>query len=128
LLLTGTTNMLKVHIVGDVIVKGTGIGTKSISGVVSVIRDPYKDKDKFREGDIIVAQKTERDYMPIIEKASAIITEEGGLTSHAAIVGLNYGLPVIVGCEGVTAKLKDGMTVTLDAARGLVYKGIVNIK
>ncbi|MBP2070517.1 MAG: pyruvate kinase [Thermoanaerobacterium sp.] len=125
---TGTTNMLKVHIVGDVIVKGTGIGTKSISGVVSIIRDPYKDKDKFREGDIIVAQKTERDYMPIIEKASAIITEEGGLTSHAAIVGLNYGLPVIVGCEGVTAKLKDGMTVTLDAARGLVYKGIVNIK
>lgn len=126
--MTGTTNMLKVHIVGDVLLKGTGIGTKSRTGVVCIINDVNKDKDKFREGDIIVAKKTERDYMPLIEKASAIITEEGGLTSHAAIVGLNFGIPVIVGCEGAVAKLNDGMTVTLDTIRGLVYKGIVNIK
>lgn len=126
--MTGTTNMLKVHIVGDVLLKGTGIGTKSRTGVVCIINDVNKDKDKFREGDIIVAKKTERDYMPLIEKASAIITEEGGLTSHAAIVGLNFGIPVIVGCEGAIAKLNDGMTVTLDTIRGLVYKGIVNIK
>ena len=66
--------------------------------------------------------------MPLIEKASAIITEEGGLTSHAAIVGLNYGIPVIVGCEGATSKLTEGLTITLDTARGLVYKGIMNIK
>ncbi|AIS52843.1 pyruvate kinase Pyk [Thermoanaerobacter kivui] len=126
--MTGTTNMLKVHIVGDVLLRGIGIGSKSKTGVVCVINDGNKDKDKFREGDIIVTTKTERDFMPLIEKASAIIAEEGGLTSHAAIVGLNLGIPVIVGCEGATSKLKDGMTVTVDTVRGFVYKGIVNIK
>ncbi|MDI3529307.1 MAG: pyruvate kinase [Thermoanaerobacter sp.] len=126
--MTGTTNMLKVHIVGDVLLRGIGIGSKATTGVVCVINDISKDKDKFREGDIIVTAKTERDFMPLIEKASAIITEEGGLTSHAAIVGLNLGIPVIVGCEGATSKLKDGMTVTVDTVRGFVYKGIVNIK
>lgn len=126
--MTGTTNMLKVHIVGDVIAKGTGIGVKSITGVACIVNDVEKDGYKFKEGDIIVAPKTERDYMPLIEKASAIITEEGGLTSHAAIVGLNYGIPVIVGCEGATSKLTEGLTITLDTARGLVYKGVMNIK
>ncbi|ABY94347.1 MULTISPECIES: pyruvate kinase [Thermoanaerobacter] len=126
--MTGTTNMLKVHIVGDVLLRGIGIGSKATTGVVCVINDISKDKDKFREGDIIVTAKTERDFMPLIEKASAIITEEGGLTSHAAIVGLNLGIPVVVGCEGATSKLKDGMTVTVDTVRGFVYKGIVNIK
>jgi pyruvate kinase len=126
--MTGTTNMLKVHIVGDVILRGIGVGTKSTTGNVCVIKDLAKDKDKFKEGDIIVTVKTEREFMPLIEKASAIITEEGGLTSHAAIVGLNLGIPVIVGCEGATSKLQDGMTITVDTTRGLVYKGIVNIK
>ncbi|MGB9808620.1 MAG: pyruvate kinase, partial [Caldanaerobacter sp.] len=100
--MTGTTNMLKVHIVGDVILRGIGVGSKSTTGNVCVIKDLAKDKDKFKEGDIIVTTKTEREFMPFIEKASAIITEEGGLTSHAAIVGLNLGIPVIVGCEGAT--------------------------
>lgn len=126
--MTGTTNMLKVHIVGDVLLRGIGIGSKATTGVVCIINDISKDKDKFREGDVIVTAKTERDFMPLIEKASAIITEEGGLTSHAAIVGLNLGIPVVVGCEGATSKLKDGMTVTVDTVRGFVYKGIVNIK
>ncbi|MGB9779726.1 pyruvate kinase [Caldanaerobacter sp.] len=126
--MTGTTNMLKVHIVGDVILRGIGVGSKSTTGNVCVIKDLAKDKDKFKEGDIIVTTKTEREFMPFIEKASAIITEEGGLTSHAAIVGLNLGIPVIVGCEGATSKLQDGMTITVDTTRGLVYKGIVNIK
>jgi len=126
--MTGTTNMIKVHIVGDVIVKGVGIGTKPKTGTVCIINDIEKDKEKFRDKDIIVTMKTERDYMPLIERASAIITEEGGLTSHAAIVGLNFGIPVIVGCEGAVAKLTDGMTVTLDTIRGFVYNGAVNVK
>jgi pyruvate kinase len=58
-----------------------------------------------------------------MEKAAAVITEVGGLTSHAAIVGLNMGIPVVVGVDGATSKLEDGMTVTVDGSRGLIYKG-----
>ncbi|MCC5467892.1 PEP-utilizing enzyme, partial [Pelosinus baikalensis] len=61
-------------------------------------------------------------------KASAVIAEEGGLTSHAAIVGISAGIPVIVGADGATERLTDGAVVTVDAARGLVYSGEINAR
>lgn len=66
---------------------------------------------------------TDSDMVPAFEKAGAVITEEGGLTSHAAIVGLNLNVPVIVGVKKVTDLLKDGQTVTVDAERGHIYTG-----
>lgn len=119
---SGTTNLIKVHIVGEVILSGTGIGKKAATGKV-VIVDSAEVGHKVEEGDILVAKATDRDLMPFIEKAAAIITEEGGLTSHGAIVGLNLGKATLVGADMATTKLKEGEIVTVDALRGLVYSG-----
>ncbi|RKD33412.1 pyruvate kinase [Thermohalobacter berrensis] len=120
---SGTTNLIKVHIVGEVLIKGTGIGKKSAVGKVCVALNAKEVEEKFNEGDILVTTSTDKDMVKYMEKASAIITEKGGLTSHAAIVGLNLGKPTIVGAEGATEELKDGETVTVDSIRGLVYRG-----
>lgn len=119
----GSTNLIKVHIVGEILIKGTGIGNKSATGKVCIATDADELKDKFNDGDILVSVDTDRDMVPYMERAAGIITEHGGLTSHAAIVGLNIGKPVIVGAEEATEILKDGQTVTVDSIRGLVYRG-----
>ena len=88
---------------------------------------PQEAFDKIKTGDIVVAASTDRDYVAAIQNAGAIITEEGGLTSHAAIVGLNLGIPVVVGVDGATKQLKDGSTITVDSMRGLVYRGSTTV-
>ncbi|MGF7060240.1 pyruvate kinase [Brassicibacter mesophilus] len=119
----GSTNLIKVHIVGEILIKGTGIGNKSATGKVCIATDADELKDKFNDGDILVSVDTDKDMVPYMERAAGIITEHGGLTSHAAIVGLNIGRPVIVGAGEATEILKDGQTVTVDSIRGLVYRG-----
>ncbi|KNF09132.1 pyruvate kinase Pyk [Gottschalkia purinilytica] len=120
---SGSTNLIKVHIVGEIIIKGTGIGYKSANGKVCLALNIEDLQNKFEEGDILVSISTDKELTKYIEKAGAVITEEGGLTSHAAIVGLNLGKPVIVGAKGATEELKDGEIVTVDTVRGVVYKG-----
>lgn len=119
----GSTNLIKVHIVGEILVKGTGIGNSSAKGKVCIAKSIEDLENNFEDGDILVAIDTDRDMVSFMEKASAIITEHGGLTSHAAIVGLNIGKPVIVGANDATKILKDGEIVTVDSIRGLVYRG-----
>ncbi len=82
-----------------------------------------KAKAKVKEGDILVTNATDKDMMEVIEMASALIVEQGGYTSHAAIVGLNLGKPVIVGADNATNIVKDGQLITLDSNKGLVYSG-----
>ena len=101
-------------------VKGLGVGYSNVSGTARVLLDAQKD---INEGDIIVTTSTDIDMISQIKKAAAIITEEGGLTSHAAIVGLNLGIPVIVSAKNATIQIQDGDTITVDAATGTVYKG-----
>jgi pyruvate kinase len=123
----GTTNLLKVHIVGEVLVRGTGIGSQAVVGQVRICNKPEEALSKVNPGDILVAANTDRDFVPGMRKAGAIITEEGGLTSHAAVVGLSLGIPVVVGVEGATGILRDGGTVTVDSMRGLIYKGVTTV-
>ncbi|SFF97314.1 pyruvate kinase [Desulfotomaculum arcticum] len=123
----GTTNLIKVHTVGDIIARGTGIGNKAVTGSVCVVGSWREAKERLRAGQILVTYDTDRDFIPAIEKAAAIITEVGGLTSHAAIVGLEFGIPVIVGLEGATSIIPDGEIVTVDGQRGLVYKGTARV-
>ena len=118
----GTTNLIKVHTVGEVILIGTVIGDKSVTGRVAIIND-RDDYDKVKDGDILVARYTDKDLVSLMEKASAIITEEGGLTSHGAIVGLNLQKTTLVGAYMATRKLNDGEIITIDATAGLVYRG-----
>ncbi|MGM0920890.1 MAG: pyruvate kinase [Bacillota bacterium] len=124
---TGTTNLMKVHVVGDVIAKGQGIGRKTAFGKVVVASSASDAESKMTQGAILVSQSTDRDMMGALEKASALITEEGGLTSHAAVVGLSLGIPVIVGVEDATSILKDGQEITVDGSRGAIYQGHASV-
>ncbi len=120
---SGSTNLLKVHIVGEILLKGIGIGNKAITGKVCIGNTPQELENKFKEGDILVSNSTDKDMIKYMDKASAIITEEGGLTSHAAIVGLNIGKPTIVGAQNGMKILKDGEKITVDSITGVIYKG-----
>ena len=124
---SGTTNLLKVHVVGDILAKGQGIGRRTAYGKVVFAKNAEEAIDKVSKGDILVTHATDRDMMPAIEKAAGIITEQGGLTSHAAVVGLSLGIPVIVGVENVFELIKDGVDHTLDGAKGDIYEGHASV-
>lgn len=120
---SGTTNLIKIHNVGELIAQGQGIGSQSATGKVVVAATPEEAVRKMTTGAILVAPSTDKEYMPAFEKAAAVITECGGITCHAAVVGLNLGIPVIVGVDEATKSLKDGMEVTIYAEKGLIYSG-----
>jgi pyruvate kinase len=119
----GTTNLMKIHVIGDIVAKGQGIGRKVVTGKVVVARSAEEALEKTQEGSILVTIGTDSDMIDAFEKAGAVITEDGGLTSHAAIVGLNLNVPVIVGVARATELLKDGQIVTVDSERGHIYTG-----
>lgn len=120
---SGTTNLIKVHQVGHMVAKGQGIGSQHATGPVVVARTPAEANERMVQGGVLVAPVTSKDYMPALEKASAIITEEGGITSHAAVVGLSLGIPVIVGVEQATERLTEGAEVSVYAEVGVIYSG-----
>ncbi|MEB1807769.1 MAG: pyruvate kinase [Bacillaceae bacterium] len=124
---TGTTNLLKVHVIGEVVAKGQGIGRRTATGKVVVASTAEEANEKVNVGDVLVTLSTDKDMIPAFEKAAAVITEEGGLTSHAAVVGLNLGKPVIVGVELASERFKDGEEVTVDSARGDIYRGHASV-
>jgi len=95
-----------------------GIGV----GVVKIIMTPA-EIGKIKTGDILVAPQTNPDYVPAMKKAAAIVTEKGGRTSHAAIVSRELGIPAVVGAEGATKILKDGMVISVNGLTGDVFSG-----
>ncbi|AFL94716.1 phosphoenolpyruvate synthase [Thermococcus cleftensis] len=108
----------------EVILKGLGASPGIGAGRVVVIFDA-SEIDKVKEGDVLVTTMTNPDMVPAMKRASAIVTDEGGRTSHAAIVSRELGIPAVVGTKEATKKLKTGDYVTVDGTRGVVYKGIV---
>lgn len=118
---SGTTNMIKVHMVGNSLLAGVGIGSCSnAKGEVCVCRNAAEAAKKFKPGQILVVPFTTNDALPYMKQAAGIITEEAGMNSHSAIVGLTLGKPVIVGATNAIRTLKDGMMVSMDCARGVV--------
>jgi len=107
---------------GKQLARGIAIGQKIGTGCVRLVSGS-DDLDEFRNGEILVAEKTDPDWEPVMKKASAIITDHGGRTCHAAIVAREMGLPAIVGTGDASRKLKDGQEVTVSCAEGEV--GIV---
>ncbi|MDD9793764.1 pyruvate kinase [Priestia megaterium] len=124
---SGATNLMKVQVVGDVLAKGQGIGRKAAVGKVVIAKTAEEANAKMTEGAILVTNSTDRDMISAIEKAGALITEEGGLTSHAAVVGLNLSIPVIVGVENATSVFSEDQDITVDASRGVVYNGHASV-
>ena len=123
----GTTNLIKVHTVGKILIKGFGVGKESITGKCCIINNIDDLSNKFKDGDIIVSKFTDREYVEYIDRASGIIVETGGLTSHAAIIALHFNIPTIIGAENANNVIKDGQIVTIDTVGGLVYDGDVKV-
>jgi len=122
----GSTNLLKVHVVGDILLQGMGIGSKPVSGTVRVVLSDA-DLDKIQTGDILVCHSADKSFVPYLDRLHGLIAEEGGLTSDAAIMGLNTGLQVIVGARDATRILENDMFVTVDTAHGRIYSGLTKV-
>ncbi len=123
---SGTTNLIKVHVISEEIVQGIGVGNKTVEGKVRIIKNG-DDFNDFNDGDVLVTTMTDIEMNSCIEKASAIIVEEGGMTSHAAIVGLNLDKPVVLSAKNMINLVQDGEVVTVDASRGVVYRGSTRV-
>jgi pyruvate,water dikinase len=96
-------------------------------GPVKIVPDPSQI-DKVLDGDVLVAEMTTPDFVPAMKRASAIVTDRGGRTAHAAIVSRELGIPCIVGSESATTTLKDGQVITVDGSNGRVYEGVIEVK
>ena len=119
----GTTNVMKIQLIGSKLLEAQGIGEKSVVANAVIAHSAEEAIAKAKDGMILVVPTTDKEYMPAIEKAAALVVEDGGLTSHAAVVGIAKDLPVIVGAKDATTTIKDGELVTLDSRRGIVYRG-----
>jgi len=106
--------------VGDVILHGTGIGEGNIKAGVCVAKSEREALQNFRAGDILVIDSTTNELLDVMKKASGIITSQGGVNSHAAVVGLALNIPVIVGAKDCTQVLRNGTSILLDASKGVV--------
>lgn len=104
------------------ILSGLGASPGFASGVVKILKSP-KEIEKVKSGDVLVAPMTSPDYVPAMKKASAIVTDEGGPTSHAAIVSRELGIPAVVGAKDATKRLKEGWVISVDGKAGNVYMG-----
>ncbi len=118
----GSTDLIKVEVVTAVLGRGTGIGQAAVSGRARIAATA-REAGNFNSGEILVAPSTDAGYVEAMRKAAGIITEDDSLTSHAAVLGLRLGVPVIVGVKDATRHIREGTILTLDAQRGLVYSG-----
>ncbi|MBC6421183.1 MAG: pyruvate kinase [Hormoscilla sp. SP12CHS1] len=121
----GSTNLIKVEIVTAVLAQGTGMGQGLVSGRARVAHNGM-DVTHFLPGEILVAKSTSADFIDAIRKASGIVTEDASLTSHAAVIGMRLGVPVMMGVPQATDIIRDGAIVTLDMQRGFVYSGSIS--
>ena len=123
----GSTNLLKVISIGTKVAGGVGIGKKSVTGKVCRIEN-LEDLAKLTPDSIMVVAGLENAMGLAASKVKGIVAQEGGFTSQAAIVGINCGIPVIVGVEGAMEKLTEDEEITLDVSSGSIYSGKINVK
>ncbi|UMZ74493.1 pyruvate kinase [Natranaerofaba carboxydovora] len=120
--ISGTTNLIRVHTVGQIKTSGTGIGKKPSTGRINII-DSEEKINRISGGDIIVVDRTTRNIVPKLSNVEGIIAVEDGLTCKTAIIGIELNIPVVVGVKKAFEALEEGEVVTIDPFRGLVYEG-----
>ena len=108
---------------GEVLLSGIGASPGQAAGGASIV-GKLDELDKVGEGDIIVAEMTTPDMVPAMKRADGIVTDEGGMTSHAAIVSRELGVPAVVGVETATSQLDDGRSITIDGDKGTIEGGV----
>ncbi len=115
---------------GELLVEGRSIGQKIGQGKVRLIED-IDEMDKVQQGDVLVTDMTDPDWEPVMKRASAIVTNRGGRTCHAAIIARELGIPAVVGCGDATYRLREGALVTVSCAEGdtgFIYEGLLNFE
>ena len=117
---SGTTNMIKVHMVGEFLASGVGIGNQNAKGALCICRNTEEVASKCKPGCVLVVPYTNNEMLPYMREANAVIVEEAGMNSHAAIAGLALGKAVIVGVANATRLLKDETMVSVDCVRGTI--------
>lgn len=117
-----STNFLKVHLVGNVLISGTGITNTSAQGKLCICQNEKDAIKKFSPNDVLVIPETSNNILDIIKNASAIITESVAINSHAAMVGVALDKPVITGAKNATKILKDNTFVMVDSSKGIVFE------
>ncbi|OEK27187.1 pyruvate kinase [Staphylococcus saprophyticus] len=123
----GTTNMMKLHLVGDELAKGQGIGRSSVVGKTLVVKDASELEGKDLSESIIVTSSVDETLVPYIENAIGLITEENGITSPSAIIGLEKGIPTVVGVENATSEIQSDVLITVVANQGKIFEGYANV-
>lgn len=121
---SGSTDLIKVEVVTAILGQGIGLGQGSVSGPARVARSS-SDLTSFSPGEILVASYTSADYVEAIRQAAGVITEDDSMTSHAAVIGMRLGVPVILGVKDATKNIRSGTILSLDVQRGLVYSGAI---
>ena len=121
--MSGTTNMIKVHVAGNTLITGKGCNSLKKTGKVCVCRNMEELEHNFELGDILVVEQTSNEMMSKLKDAAGIVTETGDRYCHAAIVGMALDIPVIVAARNAGSILKSGTFVTIDAEQGIVYSG-----
>ncbi|NLV66076.1 MAG: pyruvate kinase, partial [Spirochaetes bacterium] len=121
--ISGTTNMIKIHVVGDILVEGVSINSLSSTGIVCVISDSKSSAEDFKGGEILVIKKSCDAILHLIKNASGVITEEDSSDSPAAIVAKALDIPVITSARNATDILTSGTAVRIDGGSGLIYSG-----
>ncbi len=120
---SGTTNMIKIHIVGDILIEGRCLNGLSSSGILCVIADNKSSVNDFKGGEILVIKKSSDSILHLIKNSSGVITEEDEKDSTAAVVAKALDIPVITGAERATERLTSGIAVKIDGGRGQVLSG-----
>lgn len=123
--LAGSTNLIKVEIIGEILSKGVGIGDREVTGRAVVIENEEDFVKYFKDGAIVVTKGVTQEITKYLERAGGLVVEESGYTCPSAIVGLNLGLPTVVGNKDITEKIKSGDIITISSSEGTIRKGKV---
>lgn len=118
--ISGTTNLMKVHVVGHLLTHGNGVCGTTVTAPLTVAEDYDSVKDTFKTGDILVCYQVTREMLPLLRKAAGLIMEDGNANGFGVIAGMSLDLPVIIGANGAMTILKSGAVVTMDPASGNV--------
>ena len=118
--ISGTTNLMKVHVVGHMLVRGTGVCGGRITAPLRVVDNAAEAAEDFQTGMILVTKQTNRAMLPLVRKASGLILEDADPEGHGVIAGMSLDIPVIIGAANAMTILKSGAVVTIDAQKGTV--------
>ncbi|WP_017327972.1 pyruvate kinase [Synechococcus sp. PCC 7336] len=120
---SGSTDLIKVEMVKSVVATGQGFGRGCVSGPARIVRSGL-ESSKLTKGEILVVSSTNANYVEAMKHAAGVIAEEEGAASHAAVIAMRLGLPVMVGVKGATSLIRDGAIVTIDTEKGRVTSGV----